>query len=161
MKLGMPTVSNFVKFDAVEARDGVAYAYQIGEHGPVSPFFCPKSDSNPTTITINWGAGGQTWLDDPAAYSDCWWLSVAAQIQGYITIEPTVATYLALQGEIDWNGHINNRFSLRQDPITGQGPRVQDFAIGLKGHAWAEGPVLPDNLPADFWQVVEGWQNSK
>ena len=46
-------LDHFVKFDGVNAREGIVYGFQIGEHGPWSPLFCPKPDNNPTTITVH------------------------------------------------------------------------------------------------------------
>ncbi|MEZ4863707.1 MAG: hypothetical protein R3C14_20465 [Caldilineaceae bacterium] len=158
-RLGMESVSNFVKFDGLPAREGIVYGFQIGEHGPWSPLFCPKSDNNPTTITVYWGAGGQTWLSDGAAYGDCWWLTVAAALNGWVTVDEDVATYNALQGVINWNGHQNLVFSLAQSKTTGLGPRMQDVAIGLHGRQW-QGPIIPENVPTDFTQVVANYHKT-
>ena len=159
-RLGMESVSNFVKFDGLPAREGIVYGFQISEHGPWGPLFCPQPDSNPTTITVFWGAGGQTWLSDWDAYGDCWWLTVAAALNGWVTVDESVATYNALQSVIDWNGHKNLAFSLAQDRQTGQGPRMQDMVIGLEAREW-QGPVVPENVPADFTTVVEGYQQNR
>ena len=159
-RLGMESVSNLVKFDGLNAREGIVYGFQIGEHGPWSPLFCPKADGNPTTITVYWAAGGQTWLSDGAAFGDCWWLTVAAALNGWVTVDESVATYNALQGIIDWNGHRNLTFSLAQSRETGLGPRMQDAVIGLHAHDW-QGPVIPTTIPPDFWQVVEGYRNAQ
>lgn len=156
-RLGMASVKDLVKFDGLNAREGIVYGFQIGEHGPWSPLFCPPADSNPTTITVYWGAGGMTWLSDGAAYGDCWWLTVAAARQGWLTVDETVATYNALQPVIDWHGHRNLVFSLAQDKQTGLGPRMQDAVIGLKAQDW-QGPVLPATMPADFQATVESYQ---
>lgn len=156
-RLGMASVTDFAKFDGLPAREGIVYGFQIGEHGPWGPLFCPKPDSNPTTITVFWGAGGQTWLSDGAAYGDCWWLTVAAARNGWVTVEESVATYNALQPIIDWNGHRNLVFSTAQDRTTGQGPRMQDMVIGLQAQEW-QGPVVPQVLPADFDKVLMGYQ---
>lgn len=153
-RLGMESVSSFVKFDGLPAREGIVYGFQIGEHGPWSPLFCPQPDNNPTTITVYWAAGGMTWLSDGAAYGDCWWLTVAAALNGWVTVDERVATYNALQPVIDWNGHRNLVFSLAQSRETGLGPRMQDTVIGLRAREW-QGPVVPEQPPADFWQTVE------
>jgi len=157
-RLGMESVSSFVKFDGLPAREGIVYGFQIGEHGPWSPLFCPQPDNNPTTITVYWAAGGMTWLSDGAAYGDCWWLTVAAALNGWVTVDESVATYNALQPVIDWNGHRNLVFSLAQSRETGLGPRMQDAVIGLQAREW-QGPVVPEQTPADFWQTVEAYHN--
>lgn len=159
-RLGMASVSNQVKFDGLSARDGIVYGFQIGEHGPWSPLFCPKADSNPTTITVYWAAGGQTWLSDASAFGDCWWLTVAAALKGWVTVDETVATYNALQPIIDWHGHRNLVFSLAQSRETGLGPRMQDVVIGLQARQW-QGPVIPSVVPADFQQVVDGYRTAQ
>lgn len=155
-RLGMASVSNQVKFDGLPARDGLVYGFQIGEHGPWSPLFCPKADSNPTTITVYWAAGGQTWLSDAGAFGDCWWLTVAAALHGWVTVEETVATYNALQPIIDWHGHRNLVFSLAQSRETGLGPRMQDMVVGLQARQW-QGPVIPTVVPSDFQHVVDAY----
>lgn len=155
-RLGMTSVRNQVKFDGLPARDGIVYGFQIGEHGPWSPLFCPQADSNPTTITVYWAAGGQTWLSDAGAFGDCWWLTVAAALNGWVTVDETVATYNALQPIIDWHGHRNLVFSLAQSRETGLGPRMQDAVIGLQARQW-QGPVIPTTVPADFQQVVAAY----
>lgn len=159
-RLGMESVSSFVKFDGLIAREGIVYGFQIGEHGPWSPLFCPKPDNNPTTITVYWAAGGQTWLSDGAAYSDCWWLTVAAALNGWVTVDESVATYNALQPVINWNEHRNLVFSLAQSKETGLGPRMQDAVIGLQARQW-QGPVIPEQLPTDFWATVEAYRNAQ
>jgi hypothetical protein len=159
-RLGMASVSDFVKFDGLPAREGIVYGFQISEHGPWSPLFCPKPDSNPTTITVYWGAGGQSWLSDWAAYGDCWWLTTAAALNGWVTIDESVATYNALQPVVNWNGHQNLVFSLAQDRTTGQGPRMQDAVIGLQAQEW-QGPVVPAVLPDDFAATVAGHQQGE
>jgi len=159
-RIGMESVSNVVKFDGLNAREGIVYGFQIGEHGPWSPLFCPKADGDPTTITVYWAAGGQTWLSDSAAFGDCWWLTVAAALNGWVTVDESVATYNALQDIIDWNGHRNLTFSLAQSQETGLGPRMQDEVIGLTSREW-QGPVIPTIIPPDFWQVVDGYRNAK
>lgn len=156
-RLGMASVSDMVKFDGLPAREGIVYGFQIGEHGPWSPLFCSPADSNPTTITVYWGAGGMTWLSDGAAYGDCWWLTVAAALKGWVTVDETVATYNALQPIINWHGHQNLVFSLAQSRETGLGPRMQDAVIGLQAQDW-QGPVIPATMPADFQQVVQDYR---
>ncbi|MFZ4663308.1 MAG: hypothetical protein ACOYNY_40255 [Caldilineaceae bacterium] len=152
-RLGMSSVSDVAKFDGLNAREGIVYGFQIGEHGPWSPLFCPAADNDPTTITVYWAAGGLTWLSDGNAYGDCWWLTVAAALNGWVTVDESVATYNALQPIIDWNGHRNLVFSLAQSRETGLGPRMQDALIGLQAREW-QGPVVPTTLPADFNQTV-------
>ena len=159
-RLGMASVRNQVKFDGLPARDGIVYGFQIGEHGPWSPLFCPKADSNPTTITVYWAAGGQTWLSDAGAFGDCWWLTVAAALHGWVTVDETVATYNALQPVIDWHGHRNLVFSLAQSRETGLGPRMQDAVIGLQARPW-QGPVIPTTVPADFQHVVDAYRTAQ
>lgn len=156
-RLGMSSVSDVAKFDGLNAREGIVYGFQIGEHGPWSPLFCPAPDSDPTTITVYWAAGGLTWLSAGNAYGDCWWLTVAAALQGWVTVDESVATYNALQPIIDWNGHRNLVFSLAQSRETGLGPRMQDAVIGLQARDW-QGPVVPTTLPADFNQMVEAYR---
>ncbi|MCE7989387.1 MAG: hypothetical protein DYG89_50185 [Caldilinea sp. CFX5] len=156
-RLGMSSVSAVAKFDGLNAREGIVYGFQIGEHGPWGPLFCPKPDNDPTTITVYWAAGGLTWLSDGNAYGDCWWLTVAAALNGWVTVDESVATYNALQPIIDWNGHRNLVFSLAQSRETGLGPRMQDAVIGLQAREW-QGPVLPTTLPADFTQTVDAYR---
>ncbi|MFN8440671.1 MAG: hypothetical protein U0175_07885 [Caldilineaceae bacterium] len=157
-RLGMQSVSNYVKFDGIPAREGIVYGFQIGEHGPWSPLFCPAPDSNPTTITVFWGAGGQTWLSDYAAYGDCWWLTAAAALNGWVTVDEKVATYNALQPVINWNGHQNLVFSLAQDKNTGLGPRMQDKVIGLQAREW-QGELIPAERPQDFEQRIAEYES--
>ena len=159
-RLGMSSVSSVAKFDGLNAREGIVYGFQIGEHGPWSPLFCPKADNDPTTITVYWAAGGLTWLSDGNAYGDCWWLTVAAALNGWVTVDESVATYNALQPLIDWNGHRNLVFSLAQSRETGLGPRMQDAVIGLQAREW-QGPVVPTTVPADFAQTVEAYRTAQ
>jgi hypothetical protein len=156
-RLGMSSVSDVAKFDGLNAREGIVYGFQIGEHGPWSPLFCPAPDNDPTTITVYWAAGGLTWLSDGNAYGDCWWLTVAAAFNGWVTVDESVATYNALQPIINWNGHRNLVFSLAQSRETGLGPRMQDAVIGLQAREW-QGPVLPTTLPTDFAETVDGYR---
>jgi len=159
-RLGMSSVSDVAKFDGLNAREGIVYGFQIGEHGRWSPVFCPKPDGDPTTITVYWAAGGLTWLSDGAAYGDCWWLTVAAALNGWVTVDERVATYNALQPIIDWNGHRNLVFALAQSRETGLGPRMQDAVIGLQAREW-QGPVVPESVPADFNQTVEAYRTAQ